>query len=95
MASNTDPTMPILLGTIFEGAANILNNSFYANKFHANNNTRLVPDARFPPMIGSFFAAGLFIFGLTSPSPKKIFWLCPYIGLVCMGFGFFTVSKQP
>jgi hypothetical protein len=43
-------------------------------------------------MIGSiFFAAGLFIFGWTSS--KNIFWLAPVIGLVSMGFGFFTIFQ--
>jgi len=43
-------------------------------------------------MIGSiFFAAGLFIFGWTSPS--HIFWLAPCLGLVFMGFGFFTIFQ--
>jgi hypothetical protein len=43
-------------------------------------------------MLGSlFFAAGLFMFGWTSPS--HIFWLAPCIGLVCMGFGFFTIFQ--
>jgi hypothetical protein len=43
-------------------------------------------------MIGSvFFAAGLFIFGWTSY--RYVFWLAPCIGLVCMGFGFFTIFQ--
>jgi hypothetical protein len=43
-------------------------------------------------MVGSvFFAGGLFIFGWTSST--SIFWLAPVIGLVCMGFGFFTIFQ--
>jgi hypothetical protein len=43
-------------------------------------------------MIGSiFFAAGFFIFGWTSYN--NIFWLAPVIGLISMGFGFFTIFQ--
>lgn len=68
------------------------NNSFYIKKFEANGN-RAVPEARLPPMmIGSiFFAVGLFIFGWTSD--RDIFWIAPCIGLVSMGFGFFTIFQ--
>jgi uncharacterized membrane protein YgdD (TMEM256/DUF423 family) len=68
------------------------NNKFYTSKFVANGN-KAVPEARLPPMmVGSvFFAGGLFIFGWASSA--SIFWLAPVIGLVCMGFGFFTIFK--
>jgi hypothetical protein len=68
------------------------NNSFYIRASKRNNN-KAVPEARLPPMmVGSvFFAGGLFIFGWTSP--KHVFWLAPCIGLVCMGFGFFTIFQ--
>ncbi|TGO83470.1 hypothetical protein BPOR_0642g00050 [Botrytis porri] len=87
------PFLALLLGTIFGGAANILNKKFYTRKFEANNN-QPVPEARLPPMmIGSiFFAAGLFIFGWTSSS--NIHWVAPCIGLVFMGFGFFTIFQS-
>lgn len=43
-------------------------------------------------MIGSvFFAAGLFIFGWTSSA--SISWVAPCLGLVFMGFGFFTIFQ--
>lgn len=86
------PFLAILLGTLLGGAANILNNKFYIRRFEKNNN-KAVPEARLPPMmVGSvFFAAGLFIFGWTSP--RHVFWLAPCIGLVCMGFGFFTIFQ--
>lgn len=43
-------------------------------------------------MFGSlFFTAGLFIFGWTSPS--HITPVAPLIGLVSMGFGFFTIFQ--
>lgn len=70
----------------------ISNNKFYIRKFETNGN-KAVSEARLPPMmIGSiFFAAGLFIFGWTSY--ENIFWLAPVIGLVSMGFGFFTIFQ--
>ncbi|TVY55632.1 Efflux pump bik6 [Lachnellula cervina] len=86
------PFLALLLGTILGGAANVFNNKFYIRKLQANN-MRAVPEARLPPMmIGSiFFAGGLFIFGWTSY--RHVFWLAPCIGLVCMGFGFFTIFQ--
>ncbi|KAA8574259.1 hypothetical protein EYC84_005758 [Monilinia fructicola] len=86
------PFIALLLGTVFGGTANILNNKFYTRKFEANEN-QPVPEARLPPMmIGSiFFAAGLFIFGWTSPA--SIHWIAPCLGLVFMGFGFFTIFQ--
>ncbi|KAB8303178.1 hypothetical protein EYC80_004625 [Monilinia laxa] len=86
------PFIALLLGTVFGGTANILNNRFYTRKFEANGN-QPVPEARLPPMmIGSiFFAAGLFIFGWTSPA--SIHWIAPCFGLVFMGFGFFTIFQ--
>ncbi|CZR56685.1 probable MFS multidrug transporter [Phialocephala subalpina] len=86
------PFLALLLGTITGGFANIFNNKFYLRKFEKNGN-KAVPEARLPPMMfGSvFFAAGLFIFGWTSP--VHVFWLAPLIGLFCMGFGFFTIFQ--
>ncbi|PSS23314.1 hypothetical protein M430DRAFT_136118 [Amorphotheca resinae ATCC 22711] len=86
------PFLALLLGIFGGGAANVLNNKFYIQKFEKNGN-KAVPEARLPPMmIGSvFFAAGLFIFGWTSY--RHVFWIAPCIGLVCMGFGFFTIFQ--
>jgi hypothetical protein len=103
------PFLGFLLGALLGGGANILyvpnpsscvlllteitsNNKFYIRKFEKNGD-KAVPEARLPPMmIGSiFFAAGLFIFGWTSY--ENIFWLAPAIGLVSMGFGFFTIFQ--
>ncbi|TAQ87243.1 hypothetical protein B7494_g4436 [Chlorociboria aeruginascens] len=86
------PFLALLLGMILGGGANIFNNQFYIRKFEANGN-KAVPEARLPPMmVGSiFFAAGLFIFGWTSDI--NIFWIAPLIGLVFMGFGFFTIFQ--
>jgi len=86
------PFLGIFLGAILGGCANIYNNGFYIHRFKANGN-KAVPEARLPPMmVGSFFfAGGLFIFGWTSST--RIFWSAPVIGLVCMGFGFFTIFQ--
>ncbi|KAF8857483.1 MFS multidrug transporter-like protein [Acephala macrosclerotiorum] len=86
------PFLALLLGTITGGFANIFNNKFYLDKFKKNGN-KAVPEARLPPMMAGsvFFAAGLFIFGWTSPT--RIFWTAPMIGLFCMGFGFFTIFQ--
>ncbi|KAA8652918.1 MFS transporter [Aspergillus tanneri] len=77
---------------LLRAGVNILNQKFYLKKFQENGN-RAVPEARLPPMmLGSvFFAAGMFILGWTSP--KHIFWLCPVIGAVCQGLGFFTIFQ--
>ncbi|KAL3423057.1 MFS multidrug transporter [Phlyctema vagabunda] len=86
------PFLGILLGAIIGGFMNIMNNSFYTKAF--NKAGKAVPEARLPPMmVGSvFFAAGLFIFGWASP--RHIFWLCPIIGTVAMGIGFFTIFQS-
>ncbi|KAH8693177.1 putative MFS multidrug transporter [Talaromyces proteolyticus] len=86
------PFLGLLVG-IFGGAfINIFNQKFYVKRLRQNNN-RPVPEARLPPMmIGSIaFSAGLFIFGWTSF--KDIHWICPVIGAVCMGLGFFTIFQ--
>ncbi|KAJ5115661.1 hypothetical protein N7456_000009 [Penicillium angulare] len=86
------PFLGILTGMIIGACVNILNQKFYLKKFRENGN-KAVPEARLPPMmLGSvFFAAGMFILGWTSP--KHIFWLCPVIGAVCQGLGFFTIFQ--
>ena len=87
------PFLALLVGILFGGAANVLNQSFYLRHFHANGD-KPVPEARLPPMmIGSvFFAGGLFLFGWTSD--KSIHWIAPCIGCVFLGFGFFTVFQS-
>lgn len=86
------PFLGIFLGAILGGLANIFNNKFYTRKYKANGN-KAVPEARLPPMmVGSvFFASGMFIFGWCSH--PSTFWLAPVIGLVCLGFGFFTIFQ--
>ncbi|CAG8956279.1 hypothetical protein HYFRA_00003659 [Hymenoscyphus fraxineus] len=86
------PFLALLGGVILGGGANIYNNKFYMQKFHSNNDTPL-PEARLPPMMaGSLsFSAGLFIFGFTSS--HNITPVAPLIGLLLMGFGFFTIFQ--
>ncbi|KAI9815117.1 MAG: hypothetical protein M1827_002960 [Pycnora praestabilis] len=87
------PFLALLIGILFGGAANIVNQSFYNRRFEANNN-QPVPEARLPPMMigGIVFSAGLFIFGWTSD--KTIPWIAPCIGAALMGFGFFTIFQS-
>ncbi|RAK95783.1 MFS transporter [Aspergillus ibericus CBS 121593] len=86
------PFLAYLVGILFGACINLLNQKFYIARFKANNNFP-VPEARLPPMmLGSvFFAAGLFIFGWTSP--PHLPWIAPIIGAVCIGFGFFTIFQ--
>lgn len=69
------------------------NNKFYIRAFEANGN-KPVPEARLPPMMGGsfIFAAGMFMFGWTSP--KEIHWIAPCISLTLMGIGFFTIFQS-
>ncbi|KAJ5995382.1 hypothetical protein N7481_002359 [Penicillium waksmanii] len=86
------PFLAYLVGIFFGAAINLFNQRFYIKRFKANNN-RAVPEARLPPMmLGSvMFAAGMFVFGWTSPA--HIHWIGPIIGAVMMGFGFFTIFQ--
>ncbi|EED18004.1 conserved hypothetical protein [Talaromyces stipitatus ATCC 10500] len=86
------PFLGMLVGIVLGALTNILNQKFYIKKYIENGN-RAVPEARLPPMmLGSVsFAAGLFILGWTSP--KHVFWLCPIIGAVLQGLGFFTIFQ--
>ncbi|CAP93140.1 Pc16g04700 [Penicillium rubens Wisconsin 54-1255] len=86
------PFLAYLVGILIGGGINLANQKFYIKRFKANNN-RPVPEARLPPMmIGSvLFASGMFVFGWTSP--KHIHWICPNIGAVMMGLGFFTIFQ--
>ncbi|KAJ5279865.1 MFS multidrug transporter [Penicillium angulare] len=86
------PFLAYLVGILIGACVNLANQRFYISRFKANNN-RPVPEARLPPMmVGSvMFAAGMFVFGWTSP--KHIHWIAPIIGAVMMGFGFFTIFQ--
>jgi MFS transporter, DHA1 family, multidrug resistance protein len=90
--SSTLPFLSILIGGILGCAANVYNQRVYNVYFHLAGD-RAVPEKRLPPMcIGSvFFAAGLFITGWTA-SPRFP-WIAPVLGLVAMGFGFFTIFQ--
>ncbi|KAJ5799425.1 uncharacterized protein N7518_001493 [Penicillium psychrosexuale] len=86
------PFLAYLVGIMMGGCINLANQKFYIKRFKANNN-RPVPEARLPPMmLGSvLFAGGMFVFGWTSA--KHFHWICPNIGAVMMGFGFFTIFQ--
>jgi DHA1 family multidrug resistance protein-like MFS transporter len=90
--SSTLPFLSILIGAILGCAANVYNQRIYNVYFHLAGD-RAVPEKRLPPMcVGSvFFAAGLFITGWTA-SPRFP-WIAPVLGLVAMGFGFFTIFQ--
>ena len=87
------PFLGLLVGMVFAGLVNVINQRFYNSRFEANG-SKPVPEARLPPMmIGSiFFAAGCFLFGWTAS--RTIFWLAPVIGTVLLGFGFFTIFQS-
>ena len=86
------PFLSILIGAILGCLANIYNQYKYNYWFHLAGD-RPVPEKRLPPMcVGSvFFASGLFITGWTA-SPRFP-WIAPVLGLVAMGFGFFTIFQ--
>lgn len=86
------PFLGLLIGIVFGAGLNLFNQKYYAKRFKANNN-RAVPEARLPPMmVGSvIFSAGLFLFAWTSS--KDIHWICPCIGAVMLGTGFFTIFQ--
>lgn len=86
------PFLAQLLGVCLAAVFNILNQKYYFKCFKANNN-RAVPEARLPPMMGGsvVFSAGLFIFAWTSSA--SIHWICPCIGIVLFGMGFFLIFQ--
>ncbi|KAI2669707.1 hypothetical protein LCP963914a_9895 [Penicillium roqueforti] len=87
------PFLAYLVGVMLGAVINLSNQRFYLKQFKANEN-RPVPEARLPPMmIGSvLFAGGIFVFGWTSPA--HIHWICPVIGAIMMGLGFFTIFQS-
>jgi DHA1 family multidrug resistance protein-like MFS transporter len=86
------PFLSILIGAILGCGANVYNQKIY-NKYFFLAGSRAVPEKRLPPMcVGSvFFASGLFITGWTAD--PKFPWIAPVLGLVAMGFGFFTIFQ--
>jgi MFS transporter, DHA1 family, multidrug resistance protein len=88
----TLPFLCILIGAILGACANVYNQTIYNKAYHAAGN-RAVPEKRLPPMMfGSvLFSAGQFLMGWTSPA--HFHWICPCIGIVMMGTGFFTIFQ--
>lgn len=86
------PFLCVLIGTVFGGALNIYNQLLYNKAYHAAGN-RAVPEKRLPPMmLGSvLFSGGQFLMGWTAS--RSIHWICPCIGLVMFGTGFFTIFQ--
>lgn len=87
------PFLSMLLGILIGAVANVGNQKFYIYRLEANDN-KPVPEARLLPMMcGSvMFAIGFFIFGWTSFA--HVHWITTCIGLVCIGFGFFTIFQS-
>jgi DHA1 family multidrug resistance protein-like MFS transporter len=90
--SSTLPFLGILIGAIIGCSINAYNQILYNKVYHAAGN-RAVPEARLPPMmLGSvLFSAGQFVMGWTAD--PKFHWICPCIGLVMLGTGFFTIFQ--
>ncbi|KAH5418353.1 hypothetical protein HBI67_180920 [Parastagonospora nodorum] len=90
--SSTLPFLAILIGAIIGCSINAYNQLLYNKVYHAAGN-RAVPEARLPPMmLGSvLFSAGQFVMGWTAD--PGFHWICPCIGLVMLGTGFFTIFQ--
>jgi MFS family permease len=88
----TLPFLCVFIGAVLGALANIYNQTLYNKAYHAAGN-RAVPEKRLPPMmIGSvLFSAGQFMMGWTAR--RDIHWICPCIGLVLLGLGFFTIFQ--
>lgn len=86
------PFLCILIGAILGCSLNVYNQLLY-NKYYRAAGNRAVPEKRLPPMmLGSLlFSAGQFLMGWTA-SPD-FHWICPCIGLVMLGTGFFTIFQ--
>jgi DHA1 family multidrug resistance protein-like MFS transporter len=86
------PFLCVLLGAVLGAAANVYNQTLYNKAYRAAHN-RAVPEKRLPPMmLGSvLFSAGQFLMGWTAA--PAFHWLCPCVGLVLLGTGFFTVFQ--
>ncbi|KAF4984058.1 hypothetical protein FZEAL_671 [Fusarium zealandicum] len=86
------PFLCILIGAILGCLANIYNQLLYNKAYHAAGD-RAVPEKRLPPMmVGSFiFSAGQFLTGWTAD--ESFHWICPCVGLVLLGTGFFTIFQ--
>ena len=87
------PFLALLMGILFGGAANVLNQCFYNRRLLVSSST-FIPEARLPPMMvgGVVFSGELFLFGWTSG--HNIPWIATCDGAGFMGFGFFTVFQS-
>lgn len=88
----TLPFLCVFIGAVLGALANIYNQTLYNKAYHAAGN-RAVPEKRLPPMmIGSvLFSGGQFMMGWTAT--RSVHWICPCIGLVLLGLGFFTIFQ--
>jgi hypothetical protein len=86
------PYLGVLLGISIGAVVNILNQQHYNAAFAANNN-KPVPEARLPPMMiaSVVLAAGLFLIGWTSLPDKIAPWPATAVGVLMMGFGYYTI----
>ena len=86
------PFLALLIGILIGAVANVLNQKYYFSRLEKND-FKPVPEARLPPMMGGsvFFAGGLFLFAWTSSA--HIHWICPCVGAVLIGIGFFTIFQ--
>lgn len=84
------PFLAVLVGILAGAAVSWCNQKYYNRALKANN-FEPVPEARLPPMmIASFMlTGGLFIMGWTS-SPQ-IPWIATVVGVLMMGFGYYTI----
>lgn len=86
------PFLCVLIGAVLGCTANVFNQVLYNKAYRAAGN-RPVPEKRLPPMmVGSvLFSGGQFLMGWTAT--PSVHWICPCIGLVLIGTGFFTIFQ--
>ncbi|KAL1606483.1 hypothetical protein SLS60_003887 [Paraconiothyrium brasiliense] len=86
------PFLCVLIGAFLGCSLNVYNQTLYNKAYHAAGN-RAVPEKRLPPMmLGSvLFSGGQFLMGWTAD--PSFHWICPCIGLVLLGTGFFTIFQ--
>jgi MFS family permease len=84
------PFLAVLVGIIVGAALSWYNQQYYNRTLNANN-MKPVPEARLPPMMVASLVlpGGLFLIGWTS-SPG-IPWIGTVIGVIMMGFGYYTI----
>lgn len=85
--------MAIVVGVLFGSLINLWGFIYYKGRF-VSNGSKIVPEARLPPMmIGSlFFTSGLFIMGWTAKA--DVHWIGFCVGAACLGLGFFPVFQS-